>query len=213
MGPAIGDMIRALHESKGVRFHLGDSPVRIGDDGVQLASGGRLPADLVVMGVGVRPNVQLAEAAGLKVDRGVLVNEQLATSASGVWAVGDIARYADKRSGDAIRVEHWVAAQRQGQCAARNMLGANESFRDVPFFWSQHYDIAISYVGHAESWDRIDVAGDIAAKDAALAYRRGGKTLAVATIGRDHVSLEAEAAMERGDEAALQRLVPSSGRK
>jgi NADPH-dependent 2,4-dienoyl-CoA reductase/sulfur reductase-like enzyme/nitrite reductase/ring-hydroxylating ferredoxin subunit len=212
LGPAMGDMVRALHESKGVRFHLGDSPVRIGDDGVQLERGGVLPADLVVMGVGVRPNLQLAEAAGLRVDRGVMVDATLATSAPGVWAAGDIARYLDRRSGDAIRVEHWVVAQRQGQCAARNMLGAKETYHDVPFFWSQHYDVAISYVGHAESWDRIDVDGDIAAKDAAVAYRRSGKTLAVATIGRDHVALEAEAAMERDDEAALQKLIPASGK-
>ena len=208
LGPALGDMIRALHESKGVRFHLDDSPVSIGDAGVQLASSGTLPADLIVMGVGVRPNVQLAQSAGLKVDNGVVVDKTFATSAPGVWAVGDIARYPDQRSGAAIRVEHWVAAQRQGQCAARNILGANEAFRDVPFFWSAHYDVTISYVGHAEGWDRIDVNGSVDQRDAALAYRKDGKTLAVVTLGRDQVALEAERAMEIDDEAALQRLVP-----
>jgi 3-phenylpropionate/trans-cinnamate dioxygenase ferredoxin reductase subunit len=95
--------------------------------------------------------------------------------------------------------------------AARNLLGARERFDAVPFFWSAHYDMTISYVGHALSWDRIDLDGSLAAKDVAVAYRRGGRTLAVATIGRDTVALEAEAAMERGDEEALRRLIPEAG--
>ena len=210
MGPELGDFIRGLHESHGVRFHLGDGVTAVEEGQVVLKSGGRLEADLVVAGIGVRPSVELAERAGLAVDRGIVVNDELQTSAEAVFAAGDAARYPDVKSGQRIRVEHWVVAQRMGQVAAQNLLGRHVRFESVPFFWSQHYDIPIAYVGHAESWDRIDVSGSIADKDCALAFRKAGRTLAIASIYRDRVSLEAEAAMERGDEAALLELVPPS---
>jgi apoptosis-inducing factor 3 len=216
MGEAIGRLVQSVHEAHGVRFHLGASVGSIETDAVVLASGERLPADLVIVGAGVRPDVTLAESAGLTLDRGIVVDEKLRTSAPGIWAIGDAARWPDARTGASIRVEHWVVAERMGQIAARSVLGAKVKCDLVPFFWSAHYDMTVNYVGHAERWDRIDIAGDLAARDAALAFRAGGsldgtgagKTLAIATIGRDHAALEAEAAMERGDEAALQRLVP-----
>jgi len=175
----------------------------IDDDGVRLASGARLPADLVVLGVGVRPNLELAQAAGLTVDRGVVVDDRLRTSAPGVFAAGDIARFPYGPTGGSVRIEHWVVAQRMGKVAALNILGRDTPFSSPPFFWSTQWDVTVSYVGHAEKWDRIDVSGDLAARDATVAYRLGGRTLAVATLGRDGVSLEAEAAFERDDQAAL----------
>jgi 3-phenylpropionate/trans-cinnamate dioxygenase ferredoxin reductase subunit len=175
---------------------------------VVLEDGSELAADLVVFGVGVRPATELAEAAGLAVDRGVLVDQYLRTSAPDVFAAGDIARFPEARTGQLIRVEHWVVATRQGEVAAWNLLGQKTIFDAVPFFWSAHYDCTISYLGHAENWERVDVAGDLGARDCALAFRRGDRTLALATIGRDRASLEAELALERGDEATLQKLVP-----
>ncbi|HEY7215853.1 MAG TPA: FAD-dependent oxidoreductase [Thermoanaerobaculia bacterium] len=207
LGPQLGDFIRGVHEEHGVEFRLGTKPKAFTEGAVELESGESLPADLVVVGVGVRPNVALAEAAGLGVDKGVLVDEHLRTSAPGVYAAGDIARWPDPHSGERIRVEHWVVAERQGQTAARNILGRGERFDAVPFFWSQHYDVVINYVGHATKWDAIEVTGALAEKSATLAFRAGGRIAAVATVFRDRESLEAELAMERDDAAGLEKVV------
>ena len=197
LGPAMGDFVRALHEEHGVVFHLEDTVAAIDGKQVKFKSGGTLEADLVIMGVGVRPRLDLAEKAGLTLDRGVAVDAFLETSAPAIFAAGDIARWPDPHSGQAIRVEHWVVAERQGQTAALNMLGLREKFDAVPFFWSQHYDIPINYVGHAEAWDELAVEGDIAGKDCLVRYKAKGRTLAVASIYRDIASLQAEVVMER----------------
>jgi NADPH-dependent 2,4-dienoyl-CoA reductase/sulfur reductase-like enzyme/nitrite reductase/ring-hydroxylating ferredoxin subunit len=197
LGPGMGDFVRALHEEHGVIFHLGDTVVAMDGKRAALKSGGVLEADVVVVGVGVRPRLALAERAGLALDRGVAVNAFLETSIPGIYAAGDIARWPDPHSKEKLRVEHWVVAERQGQTTARNMLGAREAFDAVPFFWSQHYDVPINYVGHAEKWDEIAIDGDIAAKDCVLKYKSGGRVLAVASIYRDLDSLKAELAMER----------------
>jgi NADPH-dependent 2,4-dienoyl-CoA reductase/sulfur reductase-like enzyme len=197
LGREFGDFIRELHEEHGVVFHLEETVTAIEGENVRLKGGKTLPADLVIVGIGVRPRIQLAEQAGLTIDRGVVVNAYLETSAPGIYAAGDIARWPDPHSGEPLRIEHWVVAERQGQTVARNILGRRERFTDVPFFWSQHYDLPINYVGHAEKWDALEIEGDIKARDCVVRYRRDGKLLAVASIYRDVDSLKEEWAMER----------------
>ena len=199
LGGEIGRFIQKKHESEGVVFHLGHTSREITASSVILEDGSSIPADIVVVGVGVRPLLALAENAGAAIDKGVITDEFLETSIAGVFAAGDIARYPDPRSGDKVRIEHWVVAERQGQTAARNMLGRREKFATVPFFWSNHYSTAITYVGHAEKWDEILVDGSVDDGDFIVGYRLGEKILAVAASGREKASLEAEAMMERED--------------
>ena len=199
LGTEMGNLVCATHEAHGVKFHFGRTPAAIRDKHVQLDDGTKLDCDLVVVGIGVRPNTHLAEQAGIAADNGVLVNEFLETNIPGIFAAGDIARWPDPRAGR-IRVEHWVVAQRQGQTAARNILGAREPFTIPPFFWSNHFDVHIHYVGHGSGGDETSVSGDLKAKDGSVIFSSDGKLSAVASIGRDRENLEAEAALERGEE-------------
>jgi NADPH-dependent 2,4-dienoyl-CoA reductase/sulfur reductase-like enzyme/nitrite reductase/ring-hydroxylating ferredoxin subunit len=195
LGVDVGRFIRQLHERHGVVFHLSRTVERVDGRTVILRDSTTIDADFLVLGIGVRPLTDLAERAGLAIDRGISVNEYLETSVPGIFAAGDVARWPDPHTGQRIRVEHWVVAERQGQVAARNILGGRERFEAVPFFWSQHYDVAINYVGHAERWERVEVDGAFE-HDCAVRYMRGDRLLALATISRDLLSLQTEAAME-----------------
>ncbi|HMO46008.1 MAG TPA: FAD-dependent oxidoreductase [Rubrivivax sp.] len=190
LGAQLGEFVRRLHEAHGESFHMGASIASIGNGTVTLSNGTTLAAELVVLGVGVRPRLALAEGAGLKLDRGVVVDAYLETSHPGIYAAGDIALWPGGAGGAPLRVEHWVVAERQGQVAAANMLGARTPYRDVPFFWSAHHEVTIRYVGHAPQWDEVRIDGDLAAHDCTASYISGGRTIAAATIGRDAQALE-----------------------
>lgn len=196
VGTEVGSFVRKLHESHGVTFHLNQTVRRVNGRMVTLSSGTVVDADFLVLGVGVSPSLSLAQQAGLTIDRGIAVNEYLETSVPGIFAAGDAARWPDPHTGDQIRVEHWVVAERQGQIAAKNLVGHRVKFDAVPFFWSQHYDVAVNYVGHAETWDGIEIDGSMDTRNFAVTYRKRGRVLAILTVSRDLQSLEAEAAME-----------------
>jgi len=196
LGGVIGEWVKGVHEKRGVVFHLGRKAVSYAGGKVALDRGEPVQADLVVVGIGVSPRVSLAEAAGLTTDNGVVTDDHLKTSADGVYAAGDVARYPDPISGQLIRVEHWVHAARQGQYLARLILGEDRAFTDPPYFWSSHYDKTLSYSGHAEAFDAAEIAGSVAKEDATIRYTKAGKVLAVATLGRDLANLKAEAAFE-----------------
>lgn len=207
LGAQLGQFVQALHEERGVRFHLAASCRAIHPKGVELEDGRLLAADLVVLGVGVRPRTVIAEKAGIEVADGIIVDSFLRTNAPGVWAAGDVARYPEPHLGKSVRIEHWVLAQRHGQAVARDMLGLAAPFNDVPFFWSQHYDVTLAYVGHANSDSVIEVMGSLPKHDATVVYRNSGRAVAVVTIGRDRQSLAIEAAFERNDHSAVDALL------
>lgn len=196
LGPEIGDFMRALHEKHGVVFHLEDKVARFDGNRAILESGATVVSDLVIGGIGVKPRLALAEAAGLTINRGVVVNDRMQTSAPNIYAAGDIARWPDAVSGMDIRVEHWVVATRQGQIAAQNMLGADIPYDTAPFFWTQHYNVPVNYTGHAEGWDELEIDGDVMKRDCLIRYKKGGRVMAIASIFRDAANLQAEIRME-----------------
>jgi apoptosis-inducing factor 3 len=196
LGLDLGKLIENVHRQRGVEFHLGRSVTSMDSKAVVLDDGSRIDAELVVAGIGVRPNLEVAQSAGLTIDGGIAVNEFLETSVAGIFAAGDVARWPDAYSDARLRVEHWVVAERQGQVAARNILGYRDQFDDIPFFWSNHYDtLSIQYTGHVDHWDETRIDGDVTKMDCAVSYMVAGQRRAIATINRDRQNLEAEVAM------------------
>lgn len=206
IGDTLGRFVADLHRERGVDLRLGVGVGGIGDDHVELDDGTRLPADLVVVGIGVIPCTELAEAAGLTVDNGIVVDDRLRTSDPNIWAAGDIARYPGP-DGRPVRIEHWVLAERQGQAAARNILGHDLAFTTPPFFWSQHYDVPINVTGHVDDWDEEVVVGNPYQRDVIVGYRKAGRVTAVASIYRDRDSLRAEQALATDDQDTLAALL------
>ena len=201
-GPVVGALLADIQRRNGARTRFGVAVQsvtgRAGDLAVTLSDTSVVRAEAVVVGIGAIPNDQWLQGSGLTVEDGVVCDGYLAAAgAAHVFAIGDVARWPDRHTGERVRIEHWVVAERQGQTAARNILGRREVFDGVPFFWSQHYDIPINYVGHAERWDEVRVDGSPDAHDCTVSYLRADRRLAVATIYRDRDSLQAELEMER----------------
>ena len=195
-GDELGGAITRLHREQGVVFHVGRTVQGFDGRSVTLDDGSAIATDFVVVGIGVKPRAELALEAGLAVRDGILVDARLRTSAAQVFAAGDVARF--PRGADSSRIEHWVVAERQGQVAAANMLGLDQPFDDVPFFWTHHYDLEVRYVGHADSWDEARIDGSIAKRDCTARFFRNGQLLAAASIGRVFENLEIAAELARG---------------
>ncbi|HET6545170.1 MAG TPA: FAD-dependent oxidoreductase [Rhodanobacteraceae bacterium] len=187
-GDAIGDFITRLHQDNGVVFHFGRSALEFDGRALTLDDGSMVAADLLIVGFGVKPRIGLAVNTGIAVEDGVLVDEYLQTSVPDIFAAGDIARF--PRGTERMRIEHWVVAERQGQVAAQNMLGARHAFDDVPFFWTSHYGVDVRYVGHAQDWDDVQLDGSPANRSCTAHFFRDGQLLAAASIGRDFENLE-----------------------
>ncbi len=164
MGPEVGAVYRDLHAEHGVALHMGVGvEAFLGSGavaGVRLADGTTVEGDLIVVGVGVTPRVELAQAAGLEVDNGILVDEGLRTNVPNVYAAGDVANAAHPLFGERLRVEHWANALHQGPAAARSMLGGGGPYDRVPYFFSDQYDLGMEYSGHAPNWDRVVFRGE-----------------------------------------------------
>lgn len=207
VGVHVGSYLKKLHEKNGVHFHLGHGVKEIRARSVVLDDKTAIDCDFVIVGAGIRPNTLLAEQAGCKVDRGVLVDEFLETSVPGIFAAGDIARWPDPHSKRQLRVEHWEVAERQGQTAALNMLGETVKFQEVPFFWTQHYDISLGYVGNGEAFDRMEVFGDMEKNDFAVAFYDDDRVAALLTVGRDRESLVIEDAIAHFDNKKVQEIL------
>ncbi len=195
-GAELGTFLQRLHEQNGVRFHLGAVAAKFDGQAVFLADGQTVEADFVLVGIGAKPRTGLAEAAGLGESGGILVNRFLETSAEGIYAAGDIASYPDPLTGEKVRIEHWVHAQRQGQTAAANMLGLKQPFESVPFFWTEQYGVAVRYVGHAADWDEVAVDGDMSGGKFLIRYLVNGIHRATASVGRDLENLADERRFE-----------------
>lgn len=195
LGEALAAHLVALQAGGGVQLHLGCRPRSFDGARLLLSDGASLAVDVVVVGVGVAPRTALAEAAGLRVERGILVDAQLRTGAPGVFAAGDVARY-PLGAADA-RVEHWVHAQRQGQLVARNMLGAEQTFDDLPFFWTRQFGCELRYLGHGRGWNSAELDGAPDSGNCLVRYRRDGTLVAAAAIGRDRDLLALEAEIQR----------------
>jgi 3-phenylpropionate/trans-cinnamate dioxygenase ferredoxin reductase subunit len=190
LGPELGRVYEGIHRDHGVRFHPNQRVERFegGGDGrvgaLVTDRGTRVECDLAVVGVGIRPNIEIAEAAGIQVDNGILVDEAGRTSAENVFAAGDVANHRHPVFGERIRVEHWDNALKMGAAVARTMLGGSEPFDDTHWFWSDQFEHELQYVGFARRWDRLVVRGSLEARSFLAFYLQEGVVKAVAGLGQ-----------------------------
>ena len=188
LGAEIGRLFQKVHEQNGVRFKLGKAVASFAGmkrvTGVLLENGERLGADIVVVGIGVKPATGFFKGVTLLRDGGVLVDEYM-RAAEGVYAAGDICCPPSPLTGEPQRIEHWRTAMQQGRIAAHNMAGKEVSYDVVPFFWTRQFDVGLKYVGHAKQWDEILYQGEVSARDFIAFYVKENRVLAVAGLNRD----------------------------
>jgi 3-phenylpropionate/trans-cinnamate dioxygenase ferredoxin reductase component len=181
LGTEVGAVYRDIHVDHGVEMLLGDGAVSFEGDGVvergRTETGRTIVCAAVVVGVGARPRTELATAAGLAVENGILVDERLQTRVPGIFAAGDVANQLHPRLGR-LRVEHWDNALHQGPAAARAMLGSGEAYERLPYFFSDQYDVGMEYSGHAAGWETVVFRGDPASREFIAFWLTGGRVLA-----------------------------------
>jgi NADPH-dependent 2,4-dienoyl-CoA reductase/sulfur reductase-like enzyme/nitrite reductase/ring-hydroxylating ferredoxin subunit len=201
LGPQIGRLFQDIHQEHGVKFKLGTSVSGFDNErkvsAAMLEDGERLDADLVVVGVGVKPNTDFIEGLVMHQDGGVIVDEYMC-AAEGVYAAGDIAYFPNPLTRQHQRIEHWRTAMQQGRIAAHNMAGKETQYDSVPFFWTRQFDVGLLYVGHAQRWEEIIYHGDLYTRDFLAFYVKENRVLAVAGMNRDQEMAAAEELMRLG---------------
>ncbi len=204
LGPEVADVYRRVHQENGVHLVHGHVAAVDGDarvDGIRLSDGQRVPADMVVVGVGAAPRIKLATRGGLATrDGAITVDEYLRTSVPSIYAAGDVAAAWHPRFGRHVRIEHWDNAIHQGRAAAANILGANEPYARTPYFYSDQFDVGMEYRGHAEEWGRVVIRGDLATREFHAFWLADGRVSAAMNVNL----------WDDGDD--LQRLVESEER-
>jgi 3-phenylpropionate/trans-cinnamate dioxygenase ferredoxin reductase subunit len=212
LGPDIAPVFVDLHRDNGVTFRLGAAVREFRGDGrvssVLLHDGSKLPADAVVVGIGVHPNVGLAEMAGLAVDNGVVVDQSLRSSDARIYAAGDVANAYHPRYGTHLRVEHWATALHSGPAAARSMLGTGVVYDRLPYFYTDQYDLGMEYTGHAPpgGYDTVVVRGEIAKREFVAFWTAGGRVVAGMNVNVWDVTADIENLIRRAELVDLARL-------
>jgi NADPH-dependent 2,4-dienoyl-CoA reductase/sulfur reductase-like enzyme len=200
--PEMSRFFEKYYQDRGVRLVPGAQVAGIGDGSVSLSSGAKLDADLVVAGVGVMPVTDIAEAAGLRADNGILVNQFLETSAPGVYAAGDMARYQDVLTGKQRRLEHWDNAVKQGQYLARRLRGEMEPFKNIPYFFSDVFDLSYEFWGSTEGAERTEYRGDVNSSSFSAWWFKGDRLVAAFAMNRPDAERDAASHLVPMDRSA-----------
>jgi 3-phenylpropionate/trans-cinnamate dioxygenase ferredoxin reductase subunit len=210
LGDRIGDVFRKLHADNGVHLRLGVGVQELRGAGaveeVVLADGSTEPADLVVIGVGVTPRTEIADAAGVRIDEGVVVDQHLESSIAGVYAAGDVANAWHPRYRRHVRVEHWANALNQGAAAGRNAAGRREVYDRLPYFFSDQYDLGLEYVGLGSPDDDLVVRGDLDSREFIAFWHRDGAVTAAMNVNVWDVVDDLKAIISAGRGVDLDRL-------
>src|SRR5215207_8637904 len=210
LGPELGAIYRDIHTDHGVELLTNTALESFEGSGaveaVRTADGRSIDTDFVVVGVGVAPRTQLAEAAGLELANGIATTERLETSAPGIFAAGDVANALHPLYGEHIRVEHWANALNQGPAAAHNMLGQQAPYDTVPYFFSDQYDVGMEYAGYATEWDEVVFRGDVDAREFIAFWLAGGRVLAGMNVNVWDVTDDIQALIRSGETVDRARL-------